>query len=353
LPQDTRNELVLAFDLNRDRHKTRMETMRRRDVLQSGAALAATIALRPAAWAQGKYPSNNIRLVVPYPPGGVVDVVACHWAEHIKRTLGTVVVENQPGGGGLIGANAVVRANPDGYTLLFGETSCLIIAPSLMAQPPYDPVKSFSPVSMIATSSTSVVVHPDVPAKNLEEFIKYAKANQDKVSYGSAGTGTVTHLAGESFKQLIGATGILHVPYRGAGPALVDVMAGVIPMTTPNITSQILDLHRSGKVRILAICAPSRLKVAPDIPAANEILPDLVIQLTAGVVAPAGTPEPIIAQLAETTAQIVKSAEFEQALESSGLQARADSSAAGAKAFLVQEREHLLPIIKAAGLQSH
>ena len=332
---------------------TRVATMRRRDLLHFGASLAAASALRPIATsAQGKYPSNNIRLVVPYPPGGVVDVVARHWAEHIKRALGTVVVENQAGGGGIVGASAVVRANPDGYTLLFGETSCLIIAPSLLAQPPYDPVKSFAPVSMIATSSTSIVVHPSVPANTLEEFIKYAKGNQDKVSYGSAGTGTVTHLAGESFKQLIGAKGILHVPYRGAGPALVDVMAGVIPMMTPNITGQVLDLHRSGKLRILAICAPSRLKAAPDIPAANETVPDLVVQLTAGVVAPAGTPEPIISQLAEVTAQIVKNAEFEQALESSGLQVRADASAAGAKAFLVQEREHLLPIIKAAGLQT-
>jgi tripartite-type tricarboxylate transporter receptor subunit TctC len=327
--------------------------MRRRDLLHFGASLAAACALRPAATsAQGKYPSTNIRLVVPYPPGGVVDVVARHWAEHIKRTLGTVVVENQPGGGGIIGASAVARANPDGHTLLFGETSCLIIAPSLIAQPPYDPVKSFAPVSMMATSSTSIVVHPAVPANNLEEFIKYAKANPDKVSYGSAGAGTVTHLAGESFKQLIGVPGILHVPYRGAGPALVDVMAGVIPMTTPNITGQILDLHRSGKLRILAVCAPGRLKAAPEIPAANETLPGLVVQLTAGVVAPASTPEDIIAQLAEATAQIIKTSEFQQALENSGLETRTDASPAGAKAFLVQEREHLLPIIKAAGLET-
>src|SRR5437879_2115064 len=326
--------------------------MRRRDVLQSGAALAAAFALRPIATsAQAKYPSSPIRLVVPYPPGGVVDVVARHWAEHIKRLLGTVVVENQTGGGGTIGANAVARANPDGHTLLFGETSCLIIAPSLMAQPPYDPVKSFAPVSMMATSSTSIVVHPGVPANTLAEFIAYAKANQEKVSYGSAGAGTVTHLAGESFKQAIGAPGILHVPYRGAGPALVDAMAGVVAMTTPNITAQILSLHRTGKLRILAICAPARLKAAPDIPAANETLPELVVQLTAGVVAPASTPEDIISQLADATAQIIKTSEFQGALENSGLETRPDASPAGAKAFLVQEREHLLPIIKAAGLQ--
>jgi tripartite-type tricarboxylate transporter receptor subunit TctC len=328
-----------------------METMRRRDVLGLAASLATTYALRPSTSdAQDKYPSGNIRLVVPYPPGGVVDVVARNWAEHVKPLVGTVVVENQQGAGGTIGANAVVRAKPDGHTLLFGETSCLIIAPSLMARPLYDPVKSFAPVSMVATSSTSIVVHPSVPASTLEEFITYAKANQDKVSYGSAGIGTVTHLAGESFKLLIGAPTILHVPYRGIGPALVDVMAGVVPMMTPNITSQILDLHKSGKVRILAICAPSRLKAAPDIPAANETLPDLVVQLTAGVVAPAGTPDAIVSQLADATAQIMKNPDFEKALASSGLEPRADSSPAGARQFLAQEREHLVPIIRAAGL---
>jgi tripartite-type tricarboxylate transporter receptor subunit TctC len=199
----------------RDMHNTQVDAMRRRDVLQSGAALAATFALRPSVTsAQDKYPSNIIRLVVPYPPGGVVDVVARHWAEHIKRLLGNVVVENQTGGGGTIGASAVARANPDGQTLLFGETSCLIIAPSLMARAPYDPVKSFVPVSMMATSSTSIVVHPGVPARTLAEFITYAKVNQDKVPYGSAGAGTVTHLAGESFNRRPGSERPNH---RGAG----------------------------------------------------------------------------------------------------------------------------------------
>jgi len=326
--------------------------MRRRDFLGAAAALAAEPLLRrTSALAQAPYPSAAIRVVVPYPPGGVVDVVARHWADSIKRSLGTVVIENQAGGGGTIGASAVVRSQPDGHTLLFGETSCLIIAPALMATPPYDPVKNFAPVSMVATSSTSIVVHPSVPATTLQEFISYAKTNQDKISYGSAGTGTVTHLAGESFKQLIGTSGILHVPYRGAGPALVDVMAGVVPMTTPNITGQILDLHRTGKVRILAVCAPQRLKAAPDIPAANETLPGLVIQLTCGVVAPAGTPEPVISRLADATSQTVKSAEFEKALQTSGLEPRSDPSPAGAREFLVKEREHLLPIMRTAGLQ--
>lgn len=325
--------------------------MHRRDLLRLTAALTAGYLARPSlAFAQSKYPSRPIRLVVPYPPGGVVDVVARQWADKMKR-LGTVVVENQAGGGGTIGASAVARGNADGYNLLFGETSCLIISPSLMKQPPYDPVKDFSPISMIFTSSTSIVVHPSIPATNLQEFITFAKANQDKISYASAGAGTVTHLAGELFKQLIGTPHILHVPYRGAGPAIIDVMAGVVPMSTPNITSQILSFHRAGKLRILAVCAPARLKAAPEIPAASEVLPGMIMQLNGGVQAPAATPASIVAELAKATAEIAKDPDFDKALQVSGLELRSDLTPAGAKSFLTQERQRLLPIMHSAGLE--
>jgi tripartite-type tricarboxylate transporter receptor subunit TctC len=289
--------------------------------------------------------------VVPYPPGGVVDVVARTWTEKIKQSLGNIYVENLAGGGGTIGAANVARSRPDGYSLLFGETSCLIIAPALMTKPPYDPAKDFTPISMVATSSTSIVVHPSVPVSNLKELAAYAKANPSKLSYGSAGTGTVTHLAGELFKQLIGVSDILHVPYRGAGPALIDTMAGVIPMTTPNITGQILEQHRAGKIRILAVCAPERFKAAPDIPAASEEVPGLVMQLTAGLVAAAGMPEPIVAQLADATSGVLKDPDFLSLLQKSGLEARRDASPAAARAFLTEERARLLPIMKAAGLE--
>ena len=253
--------------------------------------------------------------------------------------------------GGTIGAATVARAKPDGYTLLFGDTSCQIIAPYLMLRPPYDPTKDFTPISMIATSSTAIVVHPSVPATNLAEFVKYAKEHQDKLSYGSAGTGTVTHLAGELFKQLIGAPKILHVPYRGAGPGLIDLVAGVLPMMTPNVTSQVLAFHRAGKVRILAVCAPQRLKAAPEIPAATESLPGMVVQLTCGVLGPAGLPQPVVDQIAGITAKVVQDPGFNQALGAAGLEARSDASPTGAREFLVAERKHLLPIIAAAGLK--
>lgn len=325
--------------------------MRRRDFIRLGTGLAAAYAARPTDALAQSYPARPIKLVVPYPPGGVVDVVARHWAEKAGGVIGgSFVVENQAGGGGTLGAGSVKRASNDGHTLLFGETSCLIIAPYLMAARPYDPQTDFTAVSLVATSSTSIIVHPSVPAKTLAEFIKYAKENQDKMSYGSAGAGTVTHLAGELFKQLIGTPKITHVPYRGAGPALVDAVSGQVPMVTPNITGQILQMHKEGKLRILAVCAPERLRAAPDIPTASETVPGMVLQLTSGVLAPAGTPDDIVSRLSAATAKVVADPDFQRILATSGLEGRADSTSPTAKAFWQSERQRLTPIMTAAGL---
>ena len=326
--------------------------MNRRDCIRLGAAALAARYLRgPAAFAQSKYPQETIRLIVPYAPGGVVDAVARNWAERVRGPIGTVIVENEGGGGGTIGAATVAHAKPDGYTLLFGDTSSQIIAPYLMLHPSYDPAKDFSPVSMIATSSTAIVVHPSVPAQSLSEFIPYAQSHQKQLSYASAGTGTVTHLAGELFKELIKAPDILHVPYHGAGPGLIDLLAGTVPMMTPNVTSQVLSYHRDGKIRILAVCAPAPLKAAPEIPAAVEVLPGLVVQLTCGVLAPAATPQSVVSQLSAATAQVMQSPDFQHVMEAAGLETRTDASAAGAQSYLAAERERLVPIIQAAGLE--
>jgi tripartite-type tricarboxylate transporter receptor subunit TctC len=325
--------------------------MHRRDyILLAAAAGAATFLPRSAAAAPSQYPQSTVRLVVPFAPGGVVDFVARNWADRMKRLLGNVIVENQGGGGGTIGSATVSRANPDGYTLLFGDTSSEIIAPYLMRHPLYT-AKDFVAVSMVAMSSTAIVVHPSVPAKTFAEFIKYAQIHQKELSYASAGAGTVTHLAGELFKQLINAPGITHIPYRGAGPGLTDLVAGTVQMMTPNITSQVLGFHRAGMVRILAVCAPQPLRAAPDIPAATATLPGLVAQLTSGVLAPTGTPRPIITQISAATAQIVNDPNFCNVMEAAGLDTSAAVSPAAAEAYLASERQRLVPIIKAAGLQ--
>ncbi len=327
--------------------------MNRRDGIKAfGATMIAAVLPSWPSFGQAKYPDRPIRVIVPYAPGGVVDVMARHWAQQVKSALGSVVIENQGGGGGTLGASAVARAQPDGYTLLFGDTSSQIIAPSLMATPPYDPVTSFAAISIIATSTPGIVVHPSVPVKDLAEFIKYAQANGDKLSYGSAGAGTVGNLAGELFKQTIKVPGLTHIPYRGAGPAFADLIAGNVPVATPNVTGQVLEMHRAGKVRILAVCGPTRLKAAPDIPAAVESLPGMVVQLSAGVFAPAGTPQPIVVQISNATAEAVKDLEFIRVLEAAGLETRQDASSRAAQAFLEAERKRLVPVIEAAGMKA-
>ncbi|MCK9918592.1 tripartite tricarboxylate transporter substrate binding protein [Microbacteriaceae bacterium K1510] len=315
----------------------------------SFAALAAGYGLTSAA-AQTTFPNGPIRLVVPYPPGGVVDVVARNWAEAMRR-YGTVVVENISGGGGTIGAGNIARSRADGQSILFGETGCLIISPSLLKPAPYDPIADFAPVSMLFSADNLIVVDPNLPVKTLAEFISYAKSPQNKVSYASAGIGTSTHLAGELFKQLTGASNIVHVPYRGAGPALVDVMAGIVPMCTPNVTTQILDYHRAGKLRILAVCSASRLKIAPEIPAATETLPGMIMRIVGGIVVPAKTPDTIVSQLAKMNETAVKDERLVMSLNNAGLELRTDLSAATARAFLKEESDRLLPIMKVAGIQ--
>jgi tripartite-type tricarboxylate transporter receptor subunit TctC len=233
--------------------------MKRRDLLKLGfGGLSATAtALSRSASAQIE---GTVRLIVPFSPGGATDVVGRLWADRMRTVLGTVVVENRGGGGGVIGAEEVVRAQPDGHTFLMGNTSTQIIVPVAMTPPPYDPLKDFSSIYILCMAPNSIVVHESVPVHTLQELIAYAKANPGKLSYGSAGTGTVTNLTGELFKQLIGAPDIVHIPYKGSAPGVTDLASGHIPMMTPNIGGPLLALHRAGKVRILAVTWMQRIK---------------------------------------------------------------------------------------------
>jgi tripartite-type tricarboxylate transporter receptor subunit TctC len=195
--------------------------MNRRETM-IGLALSACA---PFAARAQTYPDGPIRLMVPFAPGGVTDVIGRLWAERMKPLLGTVIIENQGGAGGAIAAGEVARALPDGYTLLFGITGTQVINPQV-SRVSYDPRKDFTAVSIIAVSAVSIAVNPALPVHSLKELIAYAKANPDKLSYGSAGTGTLTHLAGEMFKQLAGTPGIVHIPYKGAGAARPISSAG-------------------------------------------------------------------------------------------------------------------------------
>src|SRR5215468_5160225 len=189
--------------------------MNRRDLLASTVASLAATALAPRA--TRAYPDRPIKLVVPFSPGGATDVAGRLWAQMMKPVLGTVVTENRGGGGGVIGATEVARAQPDGHTFLFGNTSTQVLIPAIMPHPPYDPLKDFVGIYILCNTPTSIVVHASVPAHDLAELIAYAKANPGKLSYGSAGAGTLTNLAGELFKQLIGAPDIVHIQGLGTG----------------------------------------------------------------------------------------------------------------------------------------
>jgi len=317
-------------------------------------AWTAALVLAPfAVLAQSDYPSRPIRVVVPFPPGGVVDTIGRLWAQKVGPSLGTIVVDNRGGAGGIIGAGEVARSQPDGYTLLVGNTSTQIINPSVMRRPPYNPAKDFVTIDIIAISATSIIVHPSLPVRNLKQLIAYAKANPGKLSYGSAGAGTLTHLAGEMFKQRAGGLVIVHVPYRGVGLAVSDLVSGYIPMMTPNVTGQLLALHKAGKIRILSVNAPQRLKAAPNIPTTIEILPgsNMVAQLFTGLFAPAGTSTAIVSRVSEATRAALADASFQDKLVQSGFVPVLDSSPAKAQRFIDGERSQLLPVIKATGFK--
>jgi tripartite-type tricarboxylate transporter receptor subunit TctC len=327
--------------------------MRRRDVLSTGLSWGAIAALGslPAS-AQGGYPDQPIRLIVPRAAGGVVDVVARLWADQVKSVLGTVVIEDQGGGGGTIAAAAVARARPDGYTLLAGTSSELVINPVIMSTLPYDPVRDLAPIVTTAVSVSALMVHESLPVHTLQELIAYAKANPGKLSYGSAGVGTSSHLCGELFKQLAGLPDIVHVPYKGANPGLVDFYAGHLPMFAASISPQVLDMHRAGRIRILVAGTDRRIVGAPDIPISTEVgFPDLITLMFMGVFAPAGTPRSIIEQVAGATHQVMADQQFQQRLILAGFEPVTDSGPEQTAKFIREELVRWTPLLKASGLK--
>ena len=220
----------------------------RRRFLHLATGAAALPAVSRIASAQ-TYPSRPIRLVVPFPPGGAFDAVARPWVDKMKPPLGTMIVENIGGGGSSLGAAAVARARPDGYTVLLGGSLPHVNEALLKSRPLYDPVKDLDPIAGVAVVALALAVHPLVPAQTLKEFVAYAKANPGKLSYGHVGVGSVNQLTGEMFKLLAGLPELVQVPYRGAGPTMADLISGQVAMAVVAITGQSIELHRAGKLR--------------------------------------------------------------------------------------------------------
>jgi tripartite-type tricarboxylate transporter receptor subunit TctC len=270
----------------------------------------------------------------------------------MKSVLGTVVVENQGGGGSSLGAAAVARARPDGHTILLGGSSTHVTEALLKNRPLYDPLKELEPISNVVVSALALAIHPAVPARSLREFIDYAKANPGKLSYGHAGVGSLNHLTGELFKSLAGLPDLVHVPYRGSGPATADAISGQVAMATPAVTSALLELHRTEKLRILAVTSPTRLIAAPEIPTAVEAgLPGMISQQSIGLFAPAGTATSIIEQISRATRTALAEPAYGQMLIESGFEPDSDSTPEKFRRLLEEDIARWAPLVKAMGLK--
>jgi tripartite-type tricarboxylate transporter receptor subunit TctC len=326
--------------------------MKRRDVLALALAALSVPALVPRpACAQAKYPDRPIRLVIPYPPGGVYDATGRPWAEKAKTLLGTIVIENIGGAGSSLGTAAAARAQPDGYTLLLGGNSGLVINPLASSKSPYDPLRDFEPIAILGRNPTAIDVHPAQPMKTLKELVAFIKANPGKVSYGSSGVGTPNHLIGERLKLLAGLD-MAHVPYRGSGPSMSDLISGHIPVLFQSVTGQAIEMHKAGKLRMLATTSEQRLEAAPEIPTVAEAgWPDLTARQFIGLFAPKGTPRPIVEQIAQATRSAMADPELQRLYVASGFDPDIDSSPAKARRQLEDEIAKWRPVIQAIQLK--
>ena len=320
--------------------------MHRRSFIGSLFALAAAL-----AHAQGKYPDRPVRLVVPFAPGGDGDIMGRLWAKYAAPLFGaTIVVDNKAGAGGAIGAAEVARARADGYTLLLGTTTTQIISPAASPNPAYDALKDFVLVGMVSVNPTCIIVNPGVPAGSLKELVGLIKANPGKYSYGSAGPGTITNLTGELFKLQAGGLQMQHVPYKGGGPAMQDLIAGHIPVITPILSSAVLAQHRAGRARILGVNSDRRLKAASDIPTSLEGgVPEMRVQVFNGVFAPAGTPAEALRALREATLKLRSDPAFLQELEKAGAEL---FSHPNEQQFVSEEVMRWTRVIKAIGFKA-
>ncbi|MGH6768308.1 MAG: Bug family tripartite tricarboxylate transporter substrate binding protein [Xanthobacteraceae bacterium] len=320
--------------------------MHRRHFLAGGLSAAAA-GLPYAATGEATYPSRQLHVIVPTSAGGVHDVIARIWGDRVKDTFGSIVIENRAGGGSSIALNYVAKQPPDGHLLLIGSTSTIVLRANT-GNPAFDALNDVIPASIFAATSTSIAVNPKIPVKDVEELIAYLKANPGKFNYGSGGVGAITHIAVELFKQRAGVD-IQHVPYRGMGPAMNDLISGQLAVVFPNITSQMMALHQAGKLRILAVNAPERLDVAPGIPTASEAgLPGFVSQIFFGLFAAKGTPKPILEKIDTATQKAWADKAFQAKLVQSGFELMLGYGPDKAAAYLKKELEMWGPVVQKA-----
>ena len=297
------------------------------------------------------YPAKPIRMVVPTTPGGSVDTLARTIAPKLAERWGQqVIVDNRAGAGGVVAAELTAKSPPDGYVVMLGTVASLATNVSLQKKLPYDPVKDFAAVSLVATQNLMLVVHPSVPAKTVKELVRFAKSQPGKLSFASAGNGTGSHLSGELFKQLAGVD-ILHIPYKGVQPGMVDVISGQVAINFPSILTA-LGHVRSGRVRALAVTGSTRTRAAPELPTMQEAgIKGYESATWYGVVAPAATPADIVNKFSAEVAAIIKQPDTHERLSHEG----ADPVGSTPQEFarhIQSEIEKWRKVIRAAGIQA-
>lgn len=312
-----------------------------------GAAIAA---IQPVAAAEPEYPSRPLRVVIPFAPGASNDITARLIAPRLSEALHvSVVVDNRAGAGGVLGADLVAKAQPDGYTVLMGSPGPLTVNPVMISQLPYQPKRDFAAVTLIAMVPLILQVNPTIPAKSIQELIALATASPGKLNYASAGVGSMPHLAGELFK-LISKVDVTHIPYKGSSPAITDLLGGQVSMFFDNMASAV-PYVKAGRLRALAITTPKRSAVLPDLPTMIEAgVPAYEAYSWNGVVVPVATPKAAVERLAKEISAVVAHPEIREKMNALGAEIVASSPAAFA-AFLDQETQKWGRVVRAANIK--
>jgi tripartite-type tricarboxylate transporter receptor subunit TctC len=311
------------------------------------ALMAALVATNAGAV---DYPARPIKLVVPYAAGGPTDVLGRLIGEYLGRDLKQpVIVENKAGAQGAIGAEAVARSEPDGYTLFVTAASIIVLNPMLYKKLSYDPVRDFRMLALVTDLPVVMEIHPSVPAKNLTEFVAYAKQNPGKINFGSAGTGGTIHLAGEMFKQIAGVD-MVHVPYKGAGPALTDLLSGNIQVMFDTLSTALPPV-KSGLLRAIGVSSEQRSPDLPDVPTIAESgYPDYRVSVWYGIAAPAKLPDDIAQKISASLDRGLNDAAFRASLEKIGFPVLRPRSAAAIAEFIDADRARWSAVIKAQNI---
>ncbi|SNS94678.1 Tripartite-type tricarboxylate transporter, receptor component TctC [Noviherbaspirillum humi] len=313
--------------------------------LIAGAALVSA-----SAGAQSNYPNKPVRIIVPFSPGGTADMLGRLVAQKLTESMKqTFVVENRGGAGGVVGSDLVAKAAPDGYTLVVSGVASHAIAPTLSKKMPFDPIRDFTHIALFGGPPSMLAVHPSVPAKDLKSFVALAKSKPGELSYASPGNGTMGHLAAEQFKQLA-KIDMTHVPYKGAGPAVADLIAGHVPAAS-NTLSTMSSHVKAGKARALAVSSKARVEEFPDVPTFAELgYPEMVATIWFSLSGPKGMPQDIVNRLNAEVVKALQAPDVREKLKPEGIETN-NMDAKAFTQFVAAELKRWAPVVKASGAQ--